>query len=336
MRLELPVLSFVSIALLILILPGQVHTFSIPSVSIIAWFFLCNLIHGINAILWSGNQNVQAPLWCDISSVVLLGAMVALPGCFLCISRRLEAITSIHMVDQKRGKTFDRSFEAVVCFLFPALYMSLHTIVQDHRFVILEDYGCQAAVYNSLPALIIVWSPPLCISVIGILYCLSAVINVSKHRERYTSSRSKPEISLSLFTRRIAFAIGGMLYVAVVYAFVLSSIATSGLLPWLSVSQTRSQVMDIDTVPSPSQMSIQSELIWWFIPVWSLLLCILCAFGKETQNGYHSTFNWLSRRFHGDISILPMQYVLQNALKSYALTPHPVSDHLPQPSRFTY
>jgi Pheromone A receptor len=141
MRIELPVLSFVSIALLILILPGQVHTFSIPSVSIIAWFFLCNLIHGINAILWSGNQNVQAPLWCDIceifahcsdcvlisplASVVLLGAMVALPGCFLCISRRLEAITSIHMVDQKRGKTFDRSFEAVVCFLFPALYMSL-------------------------------------------------------------------------------------------------------------------------------------------------------------------------------------------------------------------
>jgi Pheromone A receptor len=45
------------------------------------------------------------------------------------------------------------------------------TIVQDHRFVIFEDYGCQAAVYNSLPALIIVWSPPLCICVIGIVYC---------------------------------------------------------------------------------------------------------------------------------------------------------------------
>jgi pheromone a factor receptor len=49
------------------------------------------------------------------------------------------------------------------------------TIVQDHRFVILEDYGCQAAVYNSLPALIIVWSPPLCISVIGILYCRESI-----------------------------------------------------------------------------------------------------------------------------------------------------------------
>ena len=136
------------------------------------------------------------------------------------------------------------------------------------------------------------------------------MINVSKRRN---SSRSKPEIPLSLFTRRIVFAIGGMLYVAVVYAYVLSSITSSGLLPWLSMSQTRSQIMDIDTVPSLSQMSIQSELIWWFIPVWSLLLCILCALGEETQNGYRSTFNWLSQRFQGGIDILPRQYVLDNA-----------------------
>jgi hypothetical protein len=74
MRLELPVLSFVSVALLILILPGQVRSFSIPSVSIIAWFFFCNLIHGINAILWSGNQSVHAPVWCDICEIFAHGS----------------------------------------------------------------------------------------------------------------------------------------------------------------------------------------------------------------------------------------------------------------------
>lgn len=49
------------------------------------------------------------------------------------------------------------------------------TIVQDHRFAILEDFGCQAAVYDSLPALVIVWLPPLCISIIGILFCRKSV-----------------------------------------------------------------------------------------------------------------------------------------------------------------
>ena len=54
-------------------------------------------------------------------------------------------------------------------------YTNPDTIVQDHRFVILEDFGCQAAVYDSLPALIIVWLPPLCISIIGILFCRKSI-----------------------------------------------------------------------------------------------------------------------------------------------------------------
>lgn len=54
-------------------------------------------------------------------------------------------------------------------------HTSADTIVQDRRFVILEDYGCQAAVHNSLPALIIVWLPPLCISMIGTLFCRESI-----------------------------------------------------------------------------------------------------------------------------------------------------------------
>ncbi|KAI0246664.1 GPCR fungal pheromone mating factor [Lactifluus subvellereus] len=315
MRLELPGFSFLSTALLILILPGQVHSYSILSVSIMAWLFLCNLIHGINSVLWSGNQAVHAPAWCDISSVVLLGAMVALPSCFLCISCRLAAITSIGTVEQRRDKTYRKAFEAVMCLLLPALYMILHTIVQDRRFVILEDYGCQAAVHNSLPALIIVWLPPLCISIVGTLYCLAAAINVGKHR--YNSNHyfpSAPEITPSLFVRRIIFAISGMLYVAAVHVYALSLVTSSGLLPWISISQTRSQIADVGIVPSSSQMSVLSELIWWFIPVWSLLLCILSVFGEETRRGYHSTFTWLSQRFRG--GALPLHRHLPRLLPS--------------------
>jgi hypothetical protein len=50
-------------------------------------------------------------------------------------------------------------------------HISADAIVQDRRFVILEDFGCQAAVGNSLLALVIVWLPPFCISLIGIFFC---------------------------------------------------------------------------------------------------------------------------------------------------------------------
>jgi hypothetical protein len=106
------------------------------------------------------------------------------------------------------------------------------------------------------------------------------------------------------------FSISGMLYVAIVYIYVLSSITSSGLLPWTSISQTRSGVSQVEVVPSHSQMSIQSELIWWFIPVWSLLLFVLSVFGEEGQKGYHTMFTWLSQRFEEDM--LPLQYVSED------------------------
>ena len=51
--------------------------------------------------------------------------MVALPGAFLCISRRLNAITSVHKAEEKYDKTCRIVFEAIMCLLFPIVYMGL-------------------------------------------------------------------------------------------------------------------------------------------------------------------------------------------------------------------
>ena len=68
----------------------------------------------------------------SIASVVLLGAMVAIPCCFLCIARRLQAITSVRVSEQRQDKTFELPFEAATCFLVPALYMGLRAL---HRYL---------------------------------------------------------------------------------------------------------------------------------------------------------------------------------------------------------
>ncbi|KAI9509917.1 pheromone A receptor-domain-containing protein [Russula earlei] len=305
---ELPVFSFLSLSLLVLILPAQVHYDNIPSASIIAWLFVSNLIHATNSVFWFGNQAEHAATWCDISSVVLLGAMVALPGSLLCISRRLEAMTSFRDYEQRQTRTYETAFEVAMCFLAPILYMSLHTIVQDHRFVVLEDFGCQAAVHDSLPALIIVWVPPLCISMIGILFCISATINVGKsHYNSRDHFPCTPEMTSSLFIRRIIFAISGMLYLAVVYVYALSSITSSGLSPWISISQTRSQISQVEVVPLHSPTGMQSKLIWWFIPIWSLILFVLSVLSGEIQRGYRTTFTWLSQRLKKDLLPIHMK-----------------------------
>ena len=139
---------------------------------------------------------------------------------------------------------------------------------------------------------------------------MAAGINVGK--SHYNSRRyfpSAPEMTSALFTRRIIFVVSGMLYVVYVYVYALFSITSSGLLPWTSISQTRSQISQIEIVPSPSQTTVQNELIWWFIPVWSLLFA-LSAIGEETQKGYYTTITCLSRKFKKDV--LPIQYVLED------------------------
>src|SRR5712671_144853 len=138
---------------------------------------------------------------------------------------------------------------------------------------------------------------------------VSAAINVGKnHYNSRCYFPSAPEMTSPLFIRHIIFATSGMVYIIVVYVYALSSITSSGLLPWTSISQTRSQVSQVEVVPSHSQLGVQSKFIWWFVPVWSLLLFALVVLGEENQRGYRTTFAWLSQRFKGDL--FPMQYVL--------------------------
>ena len=71
----------------------------------------------------------------SIASVVLLGAMIAIPCCFLCIARRLEAVTSVCDSERGQDKTYETPLEVATCFLVPALYMGLRAL---HRYLVVK------------------------------------------------------------------------------------------------------------------------------------------------------------------------------------------------------
>ena len=61
--------------------------------------------------------------------------MAAIPCCFLCISRRLEANTSVCDFEQRQDKTYNTLFEAATCFFVPALFMGLRAL---HRYLVVK------------------------------------------------------------------------------------------------------------------------------------------------------------------------------------------------------
>jgi len=59
------------------------------------------------------------------------------------------------------------------CFLFrhPQMFViSVDYVVQPHRYDILEDIGCQPAIYNTLPAYFLVLMWPVLLGLISFVY----------------------------------------------------------------------------------------------------------------------------------------------------------------------
>lgn len=68
MHFELPIGAFIAATLVLIPLPWHWRARNVPTLSIIAWLFISNVIYGTNAIIWAGNVNVVVPVWCDIST----------------------------------------------------------------------------------------------------------------------------------------------------------------------------------------------------------------------------------------------------------------------------
>jgi len=64
-RIELPVLSFLAVLSLFAILPLHLRSRNIPFLFAIAWLLVCNIIQGVDAIVWADNALIRAEGWCD-------------------------------------------------------------------------------------------------------------------------------------------------------------------------------------------------------------------------------------------------------------------------------
>ncbi|KAF8149750.1 Ste3-like pheromone receptor [Mycena galopus ATCC 62051] len=141
---EFAPVALVAASSMLLALPWQWCSGSVATLSIIAWLLLTNVIYAVEANLWAGSVDIVAPWCCDITVNLLLGSNFALPAACLRICMHLERLSSVRSVlATPTEKQRQRIFEACMCFGVPIIFGALHYVVQDHRFNIIEDYGCR-------------------------------------------------------------------------------------------------------------------------------------------------------------------------------------------------
>ncbi|KAJ7055540.1 pheromone A receptor-domain-containing protein [Mycena amicta] len=177
-----PVLSFLLVAILAVFLllvarNRQIRTLS--SVTLALWLLIGTLIHAINAVVWADSADpTRAPIWCDITTKLSVGALAAVIGACLSLSRALELLVSRRKFHPETyGHGVYRLIDLGCCILFPVLYMLLHFAVQDHRFDFTPNLGCFPSMRLSSSATTTMLVPPLLVGAVALGFCLGAFIH---------------------------------------------------------------------------------------------------------------------------------------------------------------
>lgn len=139
------ILPWVSVALLVFLLPLQRVRTSIPRCALTGWLLGCSIIEGVNATVWRGNAVIQIPVWCDIGkssshrivriadainlvTKLLVAGSVGIPGAIMCLAKDLERYSSDRLLcDDGKSRLYRRIVDIVFCFVVPAIVMLLRT-----------------------------------------------------------------------------------------------------------------------------------------------------------------------------------------------------------------
>ncbi|OBZ74475.1 Pheromone B alpha 1 receptor [Grifola frondosa] len=168
-----PILALFAFVIVLVPLPWHFQAWNSGTCLFMMWTALSCLNLGVNSIVWRNDAIDRAPVWCDISSRIIVAVGVAIPCSSLCINRRLYKIASVKTVtisrsDKRRAVAVDLAIALGV----PILQLVMEYIVSGHRYDIFEEIGCYPFIYNTPVAypLSVVW--PVVIGLISAVYCV--------------------------------------------------------------------------------------------------------------------------------------------------------------------
>ncbi|KAL1730150.1 pheromone B alpha 2 receptor [Schizophyllum commune] len=288
-----PIFAFLGIVCCMVPLPWHLQSWNSGTCFLMIWTAVACLNMFVNSIIWKDHAQNVAPVWCEISIRITLGASVGIPASSLCIVRRLYSIAK-----KFRAVMVD----ALICVLFPILYIILQIVVQGHRFNILENIGCFPAIINTPLTYPLTFMWPVLIGVISFIYSTLALIQFNRHRLQFTQFlHSNSTLSVSRYLRLMALAMTEMMCTTPmgVFVIILNAKATP-VSPYVSWAVTHYGYGRIDQVPAiiwrSNRLLVASyELTRWSSPAIALIFFFYFGFAQEARRNYAAAWGWVRR-----------------------------------------
>ncbi|CCM02274.1 uncharacterized protein FIBRA_04359 [Fibroporia radiculosa] len=301
-----PIFAFLGFTLALMPIPWHLEAWNSATCYYMIWASLACLNKFVNSLIWANNILDIAPVWCDISTRIIIGASVGIPAASLCINRRLYLIARVQAVSittaEKKRAIF---IDSIFCVLFPIICMVLAYVVQGHRYNIYEEIGCYPAIYNTIAAYFLVNWWPVVLGLISAVYCVLSLKAFTARRAQFKQFLTSGQSSLtfSRYFRLMALATTELLFTIPVSSYAIYLNATAQPIePWVSWSYVHYDFSRIEQVPSilwrsDRQLVIALELGQWLNPVCALIFFAYFGLASEARSHYKSAALRIGRLF---------------------------------------
>ncbi|KAG8215486.1 STE3-domain-containing protein [Butyriboletus roseoflavus] len=234
----------------------------------------------------------------------MIGGAVAIPAASLCINRRLYQIASVQSVTKTRAqKRRDIMIDLAIGLGIPLLEMILHVVVQSHRFIIVEEFGCTPFIWNTPLAYVLVLTWPVIIALVSGFYGIRAIRELAIRRAQFKEFLStNKNLSSSRYFRLMGLA--GVEVICTVplglYTLV-SNVSGVPMSSYVSWSYAHNNFGAIEQIPSvvwrQSTTGISTDEISRFFPVLgAFVFFAFFGFADEARRNYRLAYMSFAKR----------------------------------------
>ncbi|KAG6330459.1 hypothetical protein ID866_8630 [Astraeus odoratus] len=289
-----PVFAFLGFVISIVPLPWHLRAWNTGTCYYMIWTAISCLNQFINSVVWRDNVINWAPVWCDISIRIMLGASVGIPAASLCINRRLYQIAKVHAVtvthaEKRRAVLID----TLICVLFPAIFVALQYVNQGHRFDIYEDVGCYPFIYSTIVAFFLADIWPVIIGIISAIYCVLSLHAFYHRRVQFAKFlASNPSLTASRYFRLMALSVTEICCTIPMGSFLIWLNATAKPVePWISWDNTHYDFSRIGQYPSVVWTQdylfvVAVQLSRWLVVACAFVFFMFFGFAAEARKNY--------------------------------------------------
>ncbi|TDL17042.1 fungal pheromone STE3G-protein-coupled receptor [Rickenella mellea] len=261
------------------------------------WLAIACLNQFVNSVIWYGNTRNFIPVWCDISSRLIVGITVAIPASALCMARRLYHICSMKAfhLTPIQANTSTLIEDMSICLGTPFLQMAIQYIVEGEKYAIMEDIGCYPLYDGVWPSFVLAFSWPVAIGSTSAVYSVLTIRALAKHGkeiDKFIEDKAQRKHYRRLIILALCVIIFETPFSVVVMILDLTIAPVHSYISWKDTHSNYSIVLEVPAViwRSNHMFNVKSEMCRWILVLLAIIFYGIFGFSVEAINVYKRTF----------------------------------------------